>query len=70
MFDPPSPPEVATDPPIRERIMGNKVGQIFQRIVGGNGVKFKMSASVEKATPSCTFLCQDLTQVLPSTNIS
>lgn len=33
--------------------MGVPVGQIFQRLVASKGVKFKMSASVEKAEPSC-----------------
>jgi NADPH-dependent 2,4-dienoyl-CoA reductase/sulfur reductase-like enzyme len=35
-----------------EHVMGTKVGAIFQKLVEKNGVKFKMSASVEKATPS------------------
>ncbi|KAJ4292550.1 Apoptosis-inducing factor 1 [Kalmusia sp. IMI 367209] len=35
-----------------ERVMGNKVGQIFRGLLEKNGVKFKMGASVEKATPS------------------
>lgn len=32
--------------------MGSKVGQIFQGLLEKNGVKFKMGASVDKATPS------------------
>jgi len=35
-----------------ERIMGAEVGRVFQRNLEKNGVAFKMSASVEKATPS------------------
>ncbi|EEP77273.1 conserved hypothetical protein [Uncinocarpus reesii 1704] len=35
-----------------ERVMGQKVGQIFQKLLEKQGVKFHMSASVEKATPS------------------
>jgi NADPH-dependent 2,4-dienoyl-CoA reductase/sulfur reductase-like enzyme len=35
-----------------ERIMGEQVGAIFQRNLEKNGVKFKMSAGVEKASPS------------------
>ncbi|KAF4548070.1 Pyridine nucleotide-disulfide oxidoreductase-like protein 15 [Elsinoe fawcettii] len=35
-----------------ERIMGSKVGSIFQKLLEKNGVKFYMNASVEKATPS------------------
>ncbi|KAF2246664.1 hypothetical protein BU26DRAFT_521108 [Trematosphaeria pertusa] len=35
-----------------ERVMGSKVGQIFQGLLEKNGVKFKMGASVDKATPS------------------
>ncbi|PBP21280.1 apoptosis-inducing factor [Diplocarpon rosae] len=35
-----------------ERIMGEEVGQIFQKSLEKNGVKFKMSAGVEKAIPS------------------
>ncbi|KAL7276196.1 Apoptosis-inducing factor 1 [Rhizina undulata] len=35
-----------------ERIMGAKVGAIFQEQLEKNGVKFKMSASVESAEPS------------------
>ena len=34
------------------RIMGPQVGKIFQDILTKNGVKFHMSASVEKASPS------------------
>ena len=35
-----------------ERIMGAEVGKIFQRTLEKNGVKFKLSAGVEKASPS------------------
>ncbi|KAJ5631768.1 Apoptosis-inducing factor 1 [Penicillium longicatenatum] len=35
-----------------ERVMGTQVGQIFQRNLEKNGVSFKLSAGVEKATPS------------------
>ncbi|KAJ6084516.1 Apoptosis-inducing factor 1 [Penicillium sp. IBT 16267x] len=35
-----------------ERVMGAKVGQVFQRNLEKNGVSFKLSAGVEKATPS------------------
>ncbi|KAH8728325.1 hypothetical protein GQ44DRAFT_609214 [Phaeosphaeriaceae sp. PMI808] len=35
-----------------ERVMGKKVGKIFRGLVEKNGVKFKMGASVDKATPS------------------
>jgi len=35
-----------------ERVMGKKVGAIFRGLLEKNGVKFKMGASVEKATPS------------------
>ena len=35
-----------------ERIMGAEVGKIFQKNLEKNGVKFKMSAGVEKANPS------------------
>lgn len=35
-----------------ERIMGEKVGNIFRGLLEKNGVKFYMEASVEKATPS------------------
>ena len=34
------------------RIMGDQVGKIFQDLLTANGVKFHMSASVEKASPS------------------
>jgi NADH dehydrogenase FAD-containing subunit len=34
------------------RVMGDKVGQVFRSLLEKNGVKFKMGASVEKATPS------------------
>jgi pyruvate/2-oxoglutarate dehydrogenase complex dihydrolipoamide dehydrogenase (E3) component len=34
------------------RVMGDKVGQVFRGLLEKNGVKFKMGASVEKATPS------------------
>jgi NADPH-dependent 2,4-dienoyl-CoA reductase/sulfur reductase-like enzyme len=35
-----------------ERIMGAQVGKIFQRNLEKNGIKFKLSAGVEKASPS------------------
>jgi NADPH-dependent 2,4-dienoyl-CoA reductase/sulfur reductase-like enzyme len=35
-----------------ERVMGAKVGKIFRGLLEKNGVKFKMGASVDKATPS------------------
>ncbi|EUC45789.1 hypothetical protein COCMIDRAFT_36492 [Bipolaris oryzae ATCC 44560] len=35
-----------------ERVMGKKVGAIFQGLLEKNGVKFKLSAGVDKATPS------------------
>ncbi|ORY16606.1 hypothetical protein BCR34DRAFT_584269 [Clohesyomyces aquaticus] len=35
-----------------ERVMGKKVGEIFQKLIEKNGVKFYMEASVEKAAPS------------------
>lgn len=35
-----------------DRIMGEKVGNIFRGLLEKNGVKFHMEASVEKATPS------------------
>jgi len=35
-----------------ERVMGKQVGAIFRGILEKNGVKFKMGASVDKATPS------------------
>ncbi|KAH6713036.1 hypothetical protein BKA61DRAFT_485121 [Leptodontidium sp. MPI-SDFR-AT-0119] len=35
-----------------ERIMGEEVGKIFQKALEKNGVKFQMSAGVEKAVPS------------------
>ena len=35
-----------------QNVMGEKVGAIFQEILEKNGVKFRMEASVEKATPS------------------
>jgi NADPH-dependent 2,4-dienoyl-CoA reductase/sulfur reductase-like enzyme len=35
-----------------ERVMGEKVGAIFQKQLEGNGVKFYMNAGVDKATPS------------------
>lgn len=35
-----------------ERVMGEKVGAVFQKQLEENGVKFKMSAGVEKAVPS------------------
>jgi NADPH-dependent 2,4-dienoyl-CoA reductase/sulfur reductase-like enzyme len=37
-----------------ERIMGQKVGQIFQANLEKNNVSFKLNAGVEKATPSST----------------
>ncbi|PYH90366.1 AIF-like mitochondrial oxidoreductase [Aspergillus ellipticus CBS 707.79] len=37
-----------------ERVMGEKVGRIFQGNLEKAGVKFKLSASVAKATPSST----------------
>lgn len=37
-----------------ERIMGAEVGKIFQRNLEKNGVKFKMNAGVEKASPSAS----------------
>ena len=35
-----------------QRVMGEKVGAIFQALLEKNGVKFQMEASVEKAVPS------------------
>jgi NADPH-dependent 2,4-dienoyl-CoA reductase/sulfur reductase-like enzyme len=35
-----------------ERVMGKKVGGIFRALLEKNGVKFRMGASVDKATPS------------------
>jgi NADPH-dependent 2,4-dienoyl-CoA reductase/sulfur reductase-like enzyme len=35
-----------------ERIMGEEVGKVFQKALEKNGVKFKLSAGVEKASPS------------------
>jgi NADPH-dependent 2,4-dienoyl-CoA reductase/sulfur reductase-like enzyme len=35
-----------------ERVMGKKVGEIFQKQLEDTGVKFRMNASVEKALPS------------------
>lgn len=35
-----------------ERVMGEEVGRIFQKTLEKNGVKFKLSAGVEKAVPS------------------
>ncbi|PNS14166.1 Dihydrolipoyl dehydrogenase, mitochondrial [Sphaceloma murrayae] len=35
-----------------ERVMGSKVGAIFQKLLEKNGVKFLMDASVDKASPS------------------
>ncbi|KAF2839464.1 hypothetical protein M501DRAFT_1016543 [Patellaria atrata CBS 101060] len=35
-----------------ERVMGEKVGSVFQGLLEKNGVKFQMNANVEKATPS------------------
>jgi NADPH-dependent 2,4-dienoyl-CoA reductase/sulfur reductase-like enzyme len=37
-----------------ERVMGEEVGKIFQKKLEKNGVKFKMNAGVEKASPSKT----------------
>ncbi|KAF2201615.1 rubredoxin-NAD(+) reductase [Delitschia confertaspora ATCC 74209] len=37
-----------------ERIMGEKVGQIFRKLLEKNGVKFYMDVGVEKAVPSKT----------------
>lgn len=35
-----------------EKVMGQKVGQIFQDLLAKNGVKFEMESGVEKAVPS------------------
>lgn len=35
-----------------ERVMGKKVGAIFRKLLEKNGVKFKLSAGVEKGLPS------------------
>lgn len=35
-----------------QQVMGKKVGQIFRKLLEKNGVKFRLNASVEKATPS------------------
>ncbi|KAJ8103672.1 hypothetical protein POJ06DRAFT_298136 [Lipomyces tetrasporus] len=35
-----------------ERVLGEEVGKIFQKNLEKSGVKFKMSATVDKATPS------------------
>ncbi|PVI03219.1 hypothetical protein DM02DRAFT_521300 [Periconia macrospinosa] len=35
-----------------ERVMGSKVGKVFQTLLEKNNVKFRMGASVDKATPS------------------
>ena len=35
-----------------ERVMGEKIGEIFQKKLEESGVKFKMGASVAKATSS------------------
>ena len=35
-----------------ERVMGAEVGRIFQGLISKNGVKFRMSASVDSAQPS------------------
>ena len=35
-----------------ERVMGNEVGKIFQKLLEKNGVKFYMGASVDSASPS------------------
>lgn len=37
-----------------ETIMGDQVGRIFQRNLENAGVKFRLSAAVDKATPSAT----------------
>lgn len=37
-----------------ERVMGEQIGRIFQSNLEKSGVKFHMSASVDKATPSST----------------
>jgi NADPH-dependent 2,4-dienoyl-CoA reductase/sulfur reductase-like enzyme len=37
-----------------ERIMGAEVGKIFQKNLEKNGVKFKLNAGVEKASPSAS----------------
>ncbi|KAF4976384.1 hypothetical protein F66182_17490, partial [Fusarium sp. NRRL 66182] len=37
-----------------ERVMGEKVGQIFQGLLEKSGVKFYLNASVDKATPSAS----------------
>lgn len=37
-----------------ERVMGAKVGKIFQRLLVKNGVKFKMDSSIDKALPSAS----------------
>jgi NADPH-dependent 2,4-dienoyl-CoA reductase/sulfur reductase-like enzyme len=35
-----------------EAVMGKKIGNIFRKLLEKNGAKFKLSASVEKGTPS------------------
>jgi NADPH-dependent 2,4-dienoyl-CoA reductase/sulfur reductase-like enzyme len=35
-----------------ERVMGAEVGKVFQKSLESNGVKFKMNAGVERASPS------------------
>jgi len=35
-----------------ERVMGEEVGRIFQKSLERNGIKFRLNAGVEKATPS------------------
>ncbi|KAF2743018.1 hypothetical protein M011DRAFT_481150 [Sporormia fimetaria CBS 119925] len=35
-----------------ERVMGTKVGKIFRGLLEKNGIKFRLNAGVEKATPS------------------
>ncbi|KAL8941157.1 MAG: hypothetical protein Q9211_001931 [Gyalolechia sp. 1 TL-2023] len=37
-----------------ERVMGNEVGKIFQRLISKSGVKFHMGASVDSAQPAET----------------
>lgn len=61
----------------RERVMGVQVGQVFQRLVTSAGAKFKMSVSVEKATPSgkalflttLTFISNDACAVADPTKV-
>ena len=37
---------------VRERVLGEKVGAILQKMHEGKGIKFHMNASVESAEPS------------------